>query len=254
MVEELANYLKECDIEVVAVKNLLLPATTEGKHNILVVPGYNLVEMMEEVQDEEDSLSAYVHTQLEEVQRLSVEDAFRKIAESQLVYTDLSPEQKSLEGKDFEDIYRAYALLWEGNELMNEQHCETKTMPFAFHTGWVERKMGEDEELIVLTLPLEAGYEAPLWVPMGGFNECPLPVYQSVIFRHFQESYGVTLLAVSDDTWILQTGRRPQTYEEALTLAKEHFIFCQYVLEDQPTIGHYVDYLMKNDVWYFWWD
>ncbi|MFS0571628.1 DUF4253 domain-containing protein [Brevibacillus sp. 179-C9.3 HS] len=31
-------------------------------------------------------------------------------------------------------------------------------------------------------------------------------------------------------------------------------IFCQYLLDDFPTLGHYADYLMKQDVWYFWWD
>lgn len=93
-----------------------------------------------------------------------------------------------------------------------------------------------------------------MWVPMGGYNECPLPVYQSVIFRHFQQQYGANILAVTGDTWVLQASRRPQTAEEALQLAKEHFIFCQYVLEDQPTLGHYADSLLKQDVWYFWWD
>ncbi|WP_338754771.1 DUF4253 domain-containing protein [Bacillus sp. FJAT-52991] len=26
------------------------------------------------------------------------------------------------------------------------------------------------------------------------------------------------------------------------------------MLEAYPTLGHYADYLMKHDVWYFWWD
>ncbi|PGZ93518.1 hypothetical protein COE51_23680 [Bacillus pseudomycoides] len=85
-------------------------------------------------------------------------------------------------------------------------------------------------------------------------HQNPLPLYQSLIFKHWQDQYEITLLAVSDDTWIVQAGKCPETQEEALRLAKDHFIYCHYVLESYPTLGHYTDYLMKHDVWYFWWD
>ncbi|UIO43866.1 DUF4253 domain-containing protein [Brevibacillus brevis] len=253
MVEELSNYLKECDIEVVAAEDFTVPATKEDKHSILVLPSYNILEMIEEAVDEEGSLSDYVHKQLEEVHGLSVEDVFRRIVKSRLLYTDIESELKSLEGKNFEGIYQAYSLIWEGDELLNEQLSETETESFLISEKWVQDRL-QDDALIVLELPKASGYEAPLWVPMGGYNECPLPVYQSVIVKHWQEAYGIKILAVTEDTWIFQAGSRPQTYEEAIKLAKEHFIFCQYVLDEFPSLGHYADYLMKQDVWHFWWD
>lgn len=254
MVEELSQYYTECEMEVVSVENVTLPAKKEGMHSILVLPSDNLAEMLEEASDEAGSLSAYVHQQLAEVHELSVEEVMRQIVASQLEYTDIPSEHRNLEEKDFEDIYQAYALLWEGSELLNEQLCEGEHEPFLLNVSWVQEHMEDTDDLLVLSLPLQAGYEAPLWVPMGGFNECPLPVYQSVMMKHFQEKYEVTILAVTDDTWIVQAGRRPATEEEALRLAKEHFIFCQYILEGYPTLGHYADYLMKHDTWYFWWD
>ncbi|UNK16343.1 DUF4253 domain-containing protein [Paenibacillus sp. N3/727] len=254
MIEELSDYLQECEIEVVAVENVSLPATKEGKHSIFVLPGYNLVEMMEDTLDEEESPSEYVRHQLEEVHSLSVEDVWRQIVKSQLEYSDLSSEQKNLEGKDFEEIYHSYSLLWDGHDLLSEEQCETETEPFHVTVEWLEENIEEDEELIVLILPQESGYEAPLWIPMGGFNECPFPVHQSVVIKHWQEEHGIKLLAVSDDIWVMQTGKPPQTFEEALKLAKEHFIFCSYVLEGHDSLGDYADYLMKHDVWYFWWD
>lgn len=253
MIEELSHYLSECDIEVLDLDSLTLPTMKEGEHKILIVPGYNLVEMMEEI-CEEESLSAYVNKELELVHQLTLKDALVKIVASQLSYTDISLEPEELEGKSFEDLYRTYSLLWEGNEILNEEICESDTEAFDWNTTWVQGKVEEDEQVILLTLPAEAGYEAPLWVPMGGYNECPLPEYQSVIFKHFQQMYMIKILAVSEDTWILQAGRRPQTHDEALKLAREHFIFCQYVLERFPSVGHYADYLMKHDTWYFWWD
>jgi hypothetical protein len=256
MVEELVEYLDECETEVVAVEQLALPLQAEGKHRILVLPGYNLLEMMEEVCEEAETLSAFVAQQLEEARSLSVEDAFRKIVESRLVYTDLPVEEKQLQGKNFSECYQAYAAMWEGSELVHEQlvATEASTEPFQLDREWAQDRIEDGDSLVVLNLPQERGHEAPLWIPMGGYNECPLPVYQSVIFKHFQEQYGASILAVTGDTWVLQAKRRPQTAEEALQLAKEHFIFCQYVLDDQQTLGHYADYLLKQDVWYFWWD
>ncbi|TKI56771.1 DUF4253 domain-containing protein [Brevibacillus antibioticus] len=253
MVEELSNYLKACDIEVVAAEDFTVPATKVDKHSILVLPSFNILEMIEEAVDEEGSLSDYVHNQLEEVHRLSVEEVFQRIVKSRLLYTDLSSELKNLDGKNFEEIYRAYSLIWEGQELLDEQLSETETESFLISDKWVQDRL-EDDALIVLELPQTSGYEAPLWVPMGGYNECPLPVYQSVIVKHWQEVYGIKILAVTEDTWIFQAGSRPQTYQEALKLAQEHFIFCQYVLDEFPSLGHYANYLMKQEVWHFWWD
>ncbi|MBE1555654.1 hypothetical protein [Sporosarcina limicola] len=51
----------------------------DRKYELLILPGDNLLEMLENVCDEEGSLSAYVRHQLVEAQNLSVEDAWRKI-------------------------------------------------------------------------------------------------------------------------------------------------------------------------------
>lgn len=255
MIKELAEYLNTCEIEVRAVEQLALPITNEDTRSILVFPSYNILEMMEEVSEDAGSLTSYVRRQLEEACSLQVVDAWRRIVEAELEYSSLSPEQKNVKGKDFEGIFKAYASFWEDSSLLNEQICESTTEPFLINQKWVEQRLDEDEkELVVLHLPVRLGYEAPLWIPMGGYNECPLPLYQSLIFRHWQEKYDITPIAVSEDTWIVQAGKCPESEEEALRLAKEHFIFCRYVLERYPTLGYYADDLMKHDVWYFWWD
>ncbi|MFC3747690.1 DUF4253 domain-containing protein [Paenibacillus sp. GCM10012306] len=255
MIEELVESFGSCDIEIIAVEQLSLPLTQDGKHRILVVPSYNIAEMLEETLEDEKSLSEVVDRGLEEVHSLSIMDAFRRIAGSFLIDVDLPLERKNVEGKSFEDIYAAYALVWEGDEMLNEKRAEIEEADASIlTTQWVKENIEDGDNVIILTLSAGSGYEAPLWVPMGGYNECPLPVYQSVVFKHWQEQYHVTPLAVTQDLWVLQAGTRPQTYEAALRLAKEHFIFCHYVLDQGYTLGNYADYLMKNDEWAFWWD
>lgn len=54
--------------------------------------------------------------------------------------------------------------------------------------------------------------------------------------------------------WVLQVDRTPQSDEEALALAREHFFFYPYVLETEDSLGQYADYLKKQKIWHFWWD
>lgn len=253
MIKELAEYLNECEIEIRAVEDLSLPIAKEEHLSLLILPNYNILEMMEEAVEDADSLSSYVNHELEEASGLQVDDAWQRIVEAELACSDLSPEQKDMNGKDFEEIFKAYALLWEDSPLLNEQISDSAAEPFSINSEWIEQR-SENDEIIILHLPVRSGYEAPLWIPMGGFNECPLPQYQSLIFKHWQDRYDITPLAVSEDTWIIQAGKCPETEEEALRLAKEHFIFCSYVLEGYPTLGHYANDLMKHKVWHFWWD
>lgn len=254
MIKELAEYLDKCEFEIVPCENALL-AAKEGMHSILVLHSFNILEMIEEEADEFDSLSAFVEHMKAEADGMTLVEAWRSIVKAILEYSSLSAEQKNIEDKNFDGIFGAYALLWEDNPLLEESMAETVTEPFVLDTTWIQRRLEEeDDKLIVLHLPQQSCDEAPLWIPMGGFNECPLPVYQSVIFKHWQEQYNIKLLAVSQDSWIIRAGRCPKTEEEALQLAKEHFTFCYYILERFDTLGQYANYLMKHDLWYFWWD
>ncbi|MFD0716051.1 DUF4253 domain-containing protein [Paenibacillus sp. GCM10027626] len=254
IIAQLSQFLEEQDIEIVPVENVE-SAFRAGEHNVLILHGYNILEMMEEMEEEHDSLSSFVENTLQEAEELPVDEAWKRIVQSALTYASLTPEQKDVEGKDFDDLFGAYALLWENEKLLDLTIIDSAIEPVTLEPSWIQQRLEEEEEqLLVLHLPQQSGYEAALWIPMGGFNECPLPLCQAVIFKHWQEKYNTTPLAVSQDSWVIRTGQRPQTEEEAIQLAKEHFMLCSYVLESFDTLGQYADYLMKHDVWHFWWD
>ncbi|OWR28784.1 hypothetical protein CDO73_17310 [Saccharibacillus sp. O23] len=128
----------------------------------------------------------------------------------------------------------------------------TETSAALPDRAWIERN--EEEALLLLDLPEKQAWTAPLVVPMGGYNECPQPLDQAVMFRDWQRRFGAVPAAVTEDSWLLRVKQRPETDEEALDLAKEHFIFCQYVLESFQTIGQYAAYLKTAGTWEFWWD
>ncbi|WP_042476819.1 DUF4253 domain-containing protein [Bacillus ndiopicus] len=247
MLEEMLNYLQDCSIKMIS------SAEWSEKQGLLVVPSYNLLEMLEDVCEEHMSLSDYVQQQRQELQNLSNDDVWRKIAESNLFH--LEPELRNLNGKGFEEIYKLSSSNTINDSFLDEAYIESTVSSFELDKAWInERNEYEEEQVIVMSLPKETAFEAALWMPMGGFNECPLPLYQAAIMKKWQEQYDAKPIAVTQDSWILRAEGSPATFEEALVLAKEHVLFCQYVLEEFSTIGEYADYLMKESVWYFWWD
>lgn len=110
-------------------------------------------------------------------------------------------------------------------------------------------------EVLIAKVPIQCPWELPLWIPMGGYNDCPPPDVQAAVFRRWYKKYGATPAVVGHDTWELIVERPPQTEEEALELAKELYIFDYDILsQGYGEIGIMAADLIDNPVWYFWWD
>lgn len=53
----------------------------------------------------------------------------------------------------------------------------------------------------------------------------------------------------------LKVARQPQTREQALELAREHYVYCNDIVDQGlGTLSNLTATLMANDWWYFWWD
>ncbi len=53
----------------------------------------------------------------------------------------------------------------------------------------------------------------------------------------------------------LRVTRRPQSRAEALELAREHYIYCNDIVDQGlGTLSALAACLMANDLWEFWWD
>jgi len=237
----------------VSLEELPLPLDgSQDRSTLLIVASENMMEMLEEAVEEAGTMVDFVEGHLASVQGMDKTEAFRRIVKAFLAYIDLPPEQKTLEGKSLNEIYTAYAAVWAGETLIDEALVASSMSPTDIDAEWIEARI--EDELLQLPLTSQTCYHAPLIVPMGGFNECPLAEYQAAVFRSWQEEYGFTPVVVTQDTWVGRAHRLPQSDEEALQLAKEHFMFCQYVMETFETLGQYAAYLKLHHQWYFWWD
>jgi len=110
-------------------------------------------------------------------------------------------------------------------------------------------------EIIIAKIPAKNPWELAVWMPMGGFNDCPMPEEQAAVFRYWYERYGAIPAAVTYDTWQIVLTKPPLTKDEAEALAKEQFAFCSDIIyQGAETIRELASALKNSTTWVFWWD
>ncbi|MEU8616599.1 DUF4253 domain-containing protein [Streptomyces sp. NPDC048623] len=76
------------------------------------------------------------------------------------------------------------------------------------------------------------------------------------VLRSWEDRFGVRVIALSYDRLDLSVAAPPQTVEEALAVAVEHFAFCpDNIWQGYETLRLYAEEaLVGNSHWTFWWD
>jgi uncharacterized protein DUF4253 len=95
----------------------------------------------------------------------------------------------------------------------------------------------------------------PAYLRWGGWNACPASEYHVAAMRTWRDRYGAELIGMSFDTINLRVANKPGTREEALALARDHYTYCNDIIDQGfGTTSALAADLMANDWWYFWWD
>ncbi|WP_059171675.1 DUF4253 domain-containing protein [Bacillus sp. FJAT-27445] len=114
---------------------------------------------------------------------------------------------------------------------------------------------GINKKLIIAKIPTAKPWEVAAWVPMGGFNECPMPEEQVALFKYWYEKYGATPALVDADVWELFVENPPKTQKKSEELAWEQFGFCSDIVwQGVGTVNALAGTLIYSPTWYFWWD
>ncbi|GHI01093.1 DUF4253 domain-containing protein [Neobacillus kokaensis] len=112
-----------------------------------------------------------------------------------------------------------------------------------------------NKKVIMAKIPTDNPWEAAAWIPMGGFNECPMPEEQVAVFQHWYEKYRALPALVTEDVWEFIVENPPRTREESESLAWEQFGFCpDIVWQGVGTVNALAGTLLDSSTWYFWWD
>jgi hypothetical protein len=107
----------------------------------------------------------------------------------------------------------------------------------------------------VVRVPTEDWTAIPAYFRRGAWNGCPAAEYHVAALRSWRDRFGAELVAMSFDTMDLRVERRPQSRQEALDLAREHYIFCSETVGDGiGTLSNSAANLIQTMWWNFWWD
>jgi hypothetical protein len=111
------------------------------------------------------------------------------------------------------------------------------------------------DRVVVALLPVTQSHEVPGYLLYGNWNACPPAEYHVAALRSWFDRYGAEIVGVTNDTLNIRVARKPGTREEALELAREHYIYCDDVIDQGvSTLSNLAAQLMQHEWWYFWWD
>jgi len=107
----------------------------------------------------------------------------------------------------------------------------------------------------IARIPTPKNWEAPAYVGMGGWNECPDAAVLTAFAKRWFEQYGAEVVSITHDVMEFTVAKPPRTKEDAMKLAKEQYMFCSDIVEQGVgDIASLAATLLNSDYWYFWWD
>lgn len=111
------------------------------------------------------------------------------------------------------------------------------------------------DEVFIALIPAAEPWMVPCYLGIGAWNECPSPEEHAAMFKSWGERFGATVACITNDVIEMQVARPPATREEAMQLAKEHFVYCADIVhQGTETLEVLAASLLNARVWYFWWD
>lgn len=110
-------------------------------------------------------------------------------------------------------------------------------------------------EVHLAKVPTTTNWESPIYVGMGGWNDCPSPEIISAVSKRWHERFGAEIASITSDVMEFNVARPPATRDAALELAKEQYAFCSDIVhQGVGDISTLAAALHNSNYWYFWWD
>lgn len=207
----------------------------EGFYPVLIIPSDILAEALElSLEDEEI-----------ENTREGIKEFREKIIK----------EAESINVKEFlEERFSEYSEMHEDMDIAGEF---LETEPYHGFYSHMDNA-APCKEILMVKIPVKNPWEIAAWIPMGGFNDCPLPAEQTAVFRYWFEKYRAVPAVVTYDIWEMRVENPPKTDEESENLAKEQFAFCYDIVmqasKGWDRIRALASTVKNSSAWYFWWD
>lgn len=137
----------------------------------------------------------------------------------------------------------------EGADADEPGHTPPLTLAFDVLTGKPKPRVH------IALLPTDQAWQAPAWLKIGNWNECPPPEVHAAFFKAWHRRYAATVIGVGPDTVEFAVDNPPATLEEARLLAREQFVYCADIVhQGVQSVENLAKVLVGSRNWYFWWD
>jgi Domain of unknown function (DUF4253) len=125
----------------------------------------------------------------------------------------------------------------------------------ALQTWDPETGSRELETVFVLLIKADYSWEVPAKLLYGGWNECPVPQVHVGFSKRWFKMHDAEIISIGRATIEMFVGKPPITRDEALELAREHFVYCpDCVDQGAGSVPSLAAELLNGLIWHFWWD
>ncbi|MBQ7061077.1 MAG: DUF4253 domain-containing protein [Clostridia bacterium] len=123
------------------------------------------------------------------------------------------------------------------------------------YSGLQVSSMYGESRLILIKLPTVNPWEAAIYIPFGGFNECPEPSEMAAVLKYWYEKYGAVPAVITFDTLDCRL-TVPIPEADADAVLEEMAIFdidiVEMIMMSSPE--GFKKALTESHIWSFWWD
>ena len=90
---------------------------------------------------------------------------------------------------------------------------------------------------------------------LGAANYDADPADQSTVLRSWEDRFDAYVVGLGWATLVVAVGNPPRDRNAATGIAAEHLAFCpDNIWQGVGTVNEYLDELVKEPLWHFWWD
>ncbi len=114
-----------------------------------------------------------------------------------------------------------------------------------------------DKELAVLLCPTLEPWQVSAALRWGDSNDAIAPHYHTAVHKKWHTQFGAELVCANTSTIEMKISKPPETDEETMAIAKEHFAYCPDLVTQKGaprTIFSFAPELYRCRHWAFWWD
>jgi Domain of unknown function (DUF4253) len=110
-------------------------------------------------------------------------------------------------------------------------------------------------DMHIALVPTLFDRQIPAFLRYGAYGSCPSAGEHVALLHYWEVRHGIALLGMAGHRVEVEVTKPPRTRDEALELAREHYLYCpDLLLAGSNTLQELAARLLDAPLWSFWWE